>query len=132
MIFIDANIFMYAAGSDSPQKKPCEKILRQLLKKPEKFCINTEVLQEILHRYISLNREEIGFKIFDSIISLCIPILLVQLEDLIEAKKILMTGAPVSTRDAIHAAVMKNHAIEKVLSYDQGFSAFDFIDRIEP
>ncbi|MFZ4986373.1 MAG: PIN domain-containing protein [Blastocatellia bacterium] len=66
MIFIDANIFMYAAGKDSPQKKPCAQFLRKVITsgKANQYFTNSEVLQEILHRYRSLKLSEKAFELY--------------------------------------------------------------------
>jgi len=49
VILIDANIFMYAAGRESPQRLPCQRFLERLVAGggPE-ACTDAEVLQEIL------------------------------------------------------------------------------------
>ena len=35
-----------------------------------------------------------------------------------------------SSRDALHIAIMRRHAIEKILSFDRSFDLFPGIDRI--
>ena len=62
MIFLDSNIFMYAAGSAHPHKAGCLALLERIARSPaaHEHCINTEVLQEILHRYRSIKRDELG------------------------------------------------------------------------
>ena len=52
--FLDANIFMYAAGAEHPYKAPCVEILARLEVGELQAVINTEILQEMLYRYSRL------------------------------------------------------------------------------
>lgn len=132
MILIDANIFMYAAGRESPQKEPCQRFLERIVSgKGPATCTDSEVLQEILHRYRSLKIPEVGFQLFDAVTHLGIPILAVTDRSMTEARRILAEYPSLSTRDGVHLGVMREHGIEKILSYDQGFSDVPWTKRIE-
>ena len=133
MILIDANIFMYAAGRESPQRIPCLRFLERLVEgKGPEACTDTEVLQEILHRYRSLKVPELGFRLFDAVTQLGIPILPVSESAMVEARRLLSEHSSLSTRDGVHLGVMWEQRIEKVLTYDRGFSEVPWADRIEP
>ena len=51
-VFIDANVPIYAAGGDHPYKEPCSRILRMAAEEPQSFVTDSEVLQELMHRYL--------------------------------------------------------------------------------
>lgn len=125
---------MYAAGKASPQKELCENLLRKILKHSsrEKFCTNTEVLQEILHRYISLGVREIAFKMVESIYALGIPILPVDQNDLRRAKALLETYDNLSVRDAVHLGVMQGAGILDIATYDLDFSVVEWARVFKP
>lgn len=132
MILIDANIFMYAAGKESPQKEPCQRFLERIVSgQGPATCTDSEVLQEILHRYRALKTPEIGFQLFDAVTHLGIPILAVTETSMTEARRILAEYPLLSTRDGVHLGVMKEHGIETVLSYDRGFSEVAWARRLE-
>jgi predicted nucleic acid-binding protein len=133
VIFIDANIFMYAAGKDCPQKRPSQKFLSHILAEgsKEKACTNAEVLQEILHRYTSIGAAELGFQIFDLVLSLGLQVLPIEVSDIIRAKAILEEDVPLSSRDAVHLGVMHNHGISKVATFDKGFLKIPWVKIIE-
>jgi hypothetical protein len=132
VILIDANIFMYAAGRESPQQEPCQRFLDGLVSgQGPAACTDTEVLQEILHRYRSLNVPEVGFQLFDAAMHLGIPILPVTDRAMAEARRFLAEYPGLSTRDGVHLGVMKEHGIETVLSYDRGFSQVSWAKRLE-
>ena len=132
MILIDANIFMYAAGRESPQRLPCQRFLDRIVAGDgPAACTNTEVLQEILHRYRNLKTPEVGFQIFDAATHLGIPILSVTDRAMAEARRLLEAYPGLSTRDGVHIGVMREHGIEEVLSYDHGFSDVPWVKRLE-
>ena len=132
MILIDTNIFMYAAGKDSPQKLPCQRFLERIVRgEGPATCTNTEVLQEILQRYRSLRIPEVGFQLFDAVTHLGIPILAVTDRAMAEARRFLEDYPALSTRDGVHLGVMREHGIDEVLSYDGGFSEVPWVKRLE-
>lgn len=56
MILVDANILMYAVGADHYHKRPSIAFLERAGAGEIEASIDAEVLQELLHRYRSLNR----------------------------------------------------------------------------
>ena len=132
MILIDTNVFMYAAGKESPQKGPCQRFLEKIVAgEGPAVCTNAEVLQEILHRYRALKTPEVGFQLFDAITHLGIPVLAVTDRAMAEARRLLEEYPILSTRDGVHLGVMREHGIEEVLSYDSGFSDVPWVKRLE-
>jgi len=132
VILIDANIFMYAAGRESPQRSPCQRFLDRIVAgEGPAACTNTEILQEVLHRYRNLKTPEVGFQIFDAVTHLGIPILSVTDRAMVEARRLLEAYPSLSTRDGVHIGVMREHGIEEVLSYDRGFSDVPWVKRLE-
>jgi uncharacterized protein len=133
LILIDANIFMYAAGKESPQREPCQRFLEDLVTgRGPSACTNAEVLQEILHRYRTLKVPEIGFRMVDAILHLGIPVLGITDRSMAEACRLLAEYPGLSTRDGVHLGVMREQGIETILSYDRGFSAVSWVRRLEP
>jgi len=132
MILIDANVFMYAAGRESPQRSPCQRFLEKMVAGGSAAaCTDAEVLQEILHRYRSLKIPAVGFQLFDAVTQLGISILAVTDRSLREARTLLEQYPSLSTRDGVHLGVMREHGIEEVLSYDRGFSQVSWVKRLE-
>lgn len=134
MIFIDSNVFMYAAGKAHRYKKPCIGFLEQIAKAPaaNQHCINTEVLQEILHRYKSIGIPQIGFELFDLILNLGLLVHPIELSDLKLARKIMREYTGISTRDAVHLGMMLRRDIKTVVTYDRDFSSYQGIVSIAP
>jgi hypothetical protein len=132
VILIDANIFMYAAGRESPQRLPCQRLLDRIVAgKDPAACTDTEVLQEILHRYRTLKVPGVGFQLFDAVSQLGIPILSVTDRAMAEARRLLEEFPRLSTRDGVHLGVMKEYGLEEILSYDSGFSDVPWVKRLK-
>ena len=133
-IFLDANIFMYAAGADHPHREPCLSLLEHVAsdEPSTEFCSNTEVLQEILHRYLAIGRPELADQVFSNVVSLPIRFFSIRLEEMYLAKRLLSKHPQLSARDAVHAASMKGAEVIQICTYDRGFNALDFLTRIEP
>src|SRR5438045_2891055 len=51
VIFVDSNVPMYLVGAPHPNKIAAEHTIAALIARQEKLVSNTEVFQEILHRY---------------------------------------------------------------------------------
>lgn len=125
---------MYAAGAAHPFKDPSVAFLRKLARAPSahNHCINTEVLQEILHRYCSLHKPTLGFELFDAVVNLGLVIHPIEAADMKIAKNLLTRHPRLSTRDAVHLGVALRRGITRVASYDSDFDHFPEIVRVEP
>jgi hypothetical protein len=129
MVFIDSNIPMYAAGADHPHREPSRRFLRRVQAGSVEGCTSTEVLQEILYRYSKLGRPDFAKAIYEAFVESCPLIFDVTLADTDRAKDLLVSVSGISSRDAIHAAVMKNHEIRSVATFDADFERIPGINR---
>ena len=132
MVFIDTNIFMYAAGREHHNKIPSVNLLHKIASKEIDACINVEVLQEILHRYRHINRWEDGKSVYSltrKIVPVIFPVDTFIMEKCFE---LLNEYTNVMARDALHAAFCRINNITSMYSYDKDFDVFDGITRIEP
>lgn len=132
MLLIDSNIFMYAAGADHPHKRPSVAFLRQLARGELDAAVDAEVLQELLHRYRAIDRWAEGRQVYDRarrIVGLVIPVS-AEVVDL--ARRLLDRYERLTTRDALHAAVVDLHALEGIVSYDRDFDVVEGLRRSEP
>src|SRR5258706_16339815 len=55
-ILIDSNIPMYLVGADHPHKADARRLLESAIGAGERLVTDAEVLQEILHRYVAIDR----------------------------------------------------------------------------
>jgi uncharacterized protein len=130
VIFIDSNVPMYLVGVPHPQKSDAQRLLETLLSERKRLVTDAEVLQEILHRYVSINRREAIQPAFDVLLRIVDEVLAVDRAAVERAKEIVLGHRRLSARDAIHVAVMERHGIERILSFDSGFDRLPGITRI--
>jgi len=133
-IFLDVNVFMYAAGKQHKYKTPCVKILTALENGDLEAVVNTEIFQELLYRYYYINLSDKGILLCQNILKYPVIILPVTEDDIklsIELFNSYKTTG-LKPRDCIHAATMKNNGITTIISADKDFDEIDFLKRIDP
>jgi uncharacterized protein len=121
---------MYLVGASHPHKSDAQRVLENLVSDRERLVTDAEVLQEILHRYVAINRRDAIQPAFTALLSFADQVLAVELGTAQRAKEIVMGHKHVSARDAVHLAVMQQHGIERILSFDRGFDGFPGITRL--
>lgn len=132
LIFVDTNIFIYAAGNAHPHKNPSVCILEHIAIGKIKAVTSAEALQEILYRYAAIKDMARGFAVFDNCLKIMPVILPFTKEDIVSCRKILERYPLLSARDAAHAAVMLGRGIKIICSYDKHFDSVKEIERVEP
>jgi predicted nucleic acid-binding protein len=131
--FIDANVPIYAAGRAHPLKEPCIQVLLLAAEHPQAFVTDAEVLQELLHRYLSLRLWPQGREAFRSFSELMEErIEAVQAVDLQQAAALADAHQELSARDLLHAAVMLRLGLSQIVSADTGFDRLPEIERLVP
>ena len=132
-VFIDANVPIYAAGRVHPYKEPCARILRVLADSPQSFVTNSEVLQEIMHRYLASGRWTLGREVVRAFAeAMRGRVEPVHGEDVILATELADRHPGVSARDLVHAAVMQRLGVSLVISADTDFARLEGIERLDP
>lgn len=121
---------MYLVGASHPHKADAQRLLENLITDRQRLVTDAEVLQEILHRYAAINRRDAIQPAFSALLGVADQVLAVDLATAERAKEIVMGHRQVSARDAVHLAVMEQHGIERVLSFDSGFDGFPGITRV--
>lgn len=129
-VFIDSNIPMYVAGREHPFREPAQRFLVRVRSGEIEGCTSTEVLQEILYRYMGLKRVDLALEVYELFVRICPVVFPVTLADTDRAREALRTAEGVSVRDVLHAAVMLNNDVRLVASFDRGFDAIADVERL--
>jgi uncharacterized protein len=130
VIFIDSNIPMYLVGAAHPHKTDARRWLEELVSGQERLATDAEVLQEILHRYVSVHRPDAiqpAFEVLNGVVDEVLPVERAAVE---RAKEIVLGHKGLSARNAIHLAVMQINGIKRILSLDRGFDGFPGVTRL--
>ena len=121
---------MYLVGSPHPHKSDAQRLLEQAVNEGQRLVTDAEVLQEILHRYVAINRRDAIQPAFDALLGVVDQVLDVPRSAAERAKEIVLGHRRLSARDALHLAVMERHGINRILSFDFGFDGFPGISRL--
>jgi predicted nucleic acid-binding protein len=132
VILVDANIFMYAAGADHPHKAPSTGFLLGVARGEIDAGVDTEALQEILHRYRAMGRWEDGRRVYESVRRIVPIVFPITSEILDAARDLLDSYGGLTVRDALHAAVVLHTGAEAICSYDRDFDGIAGLRRIKP
>ena len=130
MILVDSNIPMYLVGAPHAHKSDARRLLEKVVSERQSLVTDAEVLQEILHRYVAIDRRDAIQPAFDALIGIVDQVLAVDRSIAERAKQIVLGYRQLSARDAVHIAVMEQHGIEQIMTFDSGFDGFPGITRL--
>jgi predicted nucleic acid-binding protein len=131
-VFLDTNIFLYAAGGSHPLREACAKVLRRVADGSLDATINSEVVQEALYVLTRRGRREDALKLADHLTSLFPDLLAVTRDDVVGACELLRRYPRLSVRDAVHVGTMLRNGLETVVSVDSDFDQVSEIRRVAP
>ncbi len=131
-VFLDTNIFLYAAGGPHPEREACAGLLQRIGEGALEATVNTEVVQELLFVLARRGRRREGLKLARSVLSLFPGLLPVTREDMLRACDLLERYPRLPVRDAIHVATMLNNGLQTVVSVDSDFDQVAGIRRVPP
>jgi predicted nucleic acid-binding protein len=121
---------MYVAGRDHPLRDPARRFLARVRAGEVEGCTSTEVLQEILYRYVGMRRNDLATEVYELFVGLCPVVFPVTLADTDRARDGVRETPGASVRDLLHAGVMLNNGVSRIASFDRGFDAIASIERL--
>ena len=130
MIFIDSNVPIYLLGTPHPHKSDSQRLLEKLISERSRLVTDAEVLQEILHRYVAIDRRDAIQSAFDALLGIVDQVFAIEQSAAERAKTIVLGHPRLSARDALHIAVMEQHRVEQILSFDAGFDGYPGMVRL--
>jgi hypothetical protein len=132
LIFIDSNIPMYLVGTVHPHKADARQLLETAIAARELLVTSAEVLQEILHRFVAINRRDAIQPAFDALLGVVDEVIAIESADVMRAREFVLGMPDLSARDALHAAVMARENIERIMTFDAAFDRVPGISRYRP
>lgn len=132
-IFVDTNIVIYAVGRDHVFKKPSQKILTLASLHAAAFFTDSEMLQELLHRYLRLHVWQEGRQILRHFADLMRGrIEPVGAQDVEEAASLADRHGGGGDRNLVHAAVMRRMGADEIVSADRDFDLLPMLRLLDP
>lgn len=130
MIFLDSSVPMYLVGAPHPHKADARRLLEKFISDRERLVTDAEVLQEIMHRYVAINRRDAIQPAFDSLLDIADEVFPIDQPAAERAKTIVLGHPRLSARDAVHLATMEGHKVSRIFSFDAGFDGYPGITRL--
>jgi hypothetical protein len=121
MILVDSNVPMYLVGTDHPNKAEARAQLELAVARRERLVTDAEVLQEILHRYVAIDRRRFIVPALDALLGVVDEVYPVELADVTRARDIVLSSR-LTARDALHLAIMQRHGIPRIMTFDDDFA----------
>lgn len=130
MIFVDSNVPMYLIGAPHRHKTDAQRLLERFVTAEERLVTDAEVFQEILHRYVAIERREAISPAFTVLTQLVDEVFPVDLATVERARDVVLGYSRLSARDGIHVAIMQLHGVTRILSFDAGFDSVPGLERL--
>jgi len=134
VIFLDANIAWYAAGTPHPLRAPCRRILSAAAHRPGLFVTGAEVFQELFHVARRQSKPLTGTTPLSSLAEILGEhVLPLHGRDVLSAVELAAVHpSGLSSRDLTHVAVMLRHGIERIASADGDLDRLPDVERLDP
>ncbi len=130
MVLIDSNVPMYLVGAAHPNKIDAQRRLEALVTERARLVTDAEALNEILHRYTALDRRGYVQLAFDALLGVVDDVLPVERGNVELAKQLCLQYPTLPVRAAVHVAVMQQHGIRTLLSFDPAFDRIPGLTRL--
>lgn len=121
---------MYLIGKSHPHKADAQRLLERYSLERTKLVTSAEVFQEILHRYTFINRPDAIQPAFEVLNTVVDEVLAITHDSVRRAKDIVLGHRNLSARDALHLALMEQHEVSTIISFDKGFDGYPGILRV--
>ncbi|MBI2601960.1 MAG: type II toxin-antitoxin system VapC family toxin [Deltaproteobacteria bacterium] len=124
MIFVDSNVIIYAVGRKHQLQHEARDFFLKAADKGANLVTSAEVLQELIHVYLPVNRVETMEAAFELVIGNIQKVLPVSEESVLIAKSLSYDNPGLEARDLIHAAICKIHNIKEIKTFDRKLASF--------
>lgn len=123
MIFVDTNVIMYAVGRQHPLQPEARTFFAEAIRHPvRRLCSSAEVLQELMHAYLPVQRLatlDAAFQLVESCIQDVWPI---EREDIRLARNLAERFPGLGARDLLHLACCRRRNVREIKTFDRALS----------
>ena len=122
---------MYLVGAPHRCKTDAQILLGTCITERQRLVTDAEVLQEILQRSAAIDRREAIQPAFDALLGVVDHVHPIDVVTIQRAKAIVLERKSLSAREAVHVAVMEQHGIDQIMTFDAGFDEVPGILRLK-
>ena len=130
--FIDTAVIMYAAGGEHPLRDPSRRVLSRIGNGDLDGVISAEVVQEIIHRFVSIRRSDVGQEQAREAMDFFAPVLPITHAVMRRVPDLARKYPSLDARDLLHVATCIHEGITDIVSTDRGFDQVAEVRRIDP
>lgn len=123
MTFVDTNVFMYAVGREHPLRGDAQRFFSHALERGTRLCTSAEVLQELLHAYVPVQRMEALDDALRLAFGTMADIWPVEADDVRLARSLAGTRPALRARDLLHLACCERREVSAVKTYDRALAS---------
>jgi uncharacterized protein len=124
VIFVDTNVFIYAVGRRHPLKPKARVFFENGLENSAmRLCSSAEVLQELLHAYLPVQRIatlDAAWRLAESVLN---ELWAVDPEDVRLARDLRESFPSLGARDLLHLACCRRRGVTKIKTFDRALAA---------
>jgi predicted nucleic acid-binding protein len=131
-VFLDTAVFVYAAGSEHPLRAPCQAVLARAVRGEIAAATSAEVIQELVHRYLSIRRVDAAVSVAREVLVSFAPVLAIDHAVVARLPELVSKYPGLTTRDLVHVATCLEEGITDIVTPDRGFDRVAEIRRIDP
>ncbi len=131
-VFVDAAVFMYAGGPEHPLRPPCRAVTDGIGARTIDAVTSAEVIQEILHRYVSIRRQDRGITIARDAMDLLGPVLPVTHAVMARVPSLIERYPDLATRDLVHVATCLDAGIDTIVTTDAAMTRVTEVRCVHP
>lgn len=123
MNFVDTNVIMYAVGRAHPLKAVAREFFETALADGTHLCTSAEVLQELLHAYLPVNRMETFEAAMTLIRRLGMDVWPLEAGDVNSAAELRAQFPGLDARDLCHLASCRRRGVRQIKTFDRALAA---------
>jgi predicted nucleic acid-binding protein len=123
VIFVDTNVLMYAVGGEHPLRREARSFFEEGLERGERLVTSAEVLQELLHAYLPVDRLatlDAALTLAEARIS---SVWRVEPDDVRLARLLVDRHPELGARDLLHLACCRRHDVTRIRTFDRALAA---------
>jgi predicted nucleic acid-binding protein len=123
LIFVDTNVVVYAVGRAHPLRAEARAFFEESLVEQRPLATSTEVLQELLHLYLRVDRLAELDTALALVRSLIATVWTVEADDVRHARSLADSHRGLGARDLLHLACCERRSIRGIKTFDRALAA---------
>ena len=123
MTFVDTNVVMYSVGRPHPLRDPARQFFAESARHRTALCTSAEVLQELVHAYLPVQRESTLDSAMALVARAGIEVWPLESDDVHLAWRLRAQFPTLAARDLCHLASCRRRGVTDIKTFDRAFAA---------